>query len=70
MKILILLPAGFFAVPDALALAFDAQHVPLVTKLALADLNTAFVLIFECEFRTADFNNDYLVVEVVILHGQ
>ena len=50
MKGLVLLSAGLLAVPDTLALALNAQNVPLVAKLTLSDLDTTFVLIFVGEF--------------------
>ena len=49
MKVLILLSARFFAVSDTLALALDAEHVPLVAEFTLADLYATLVLILESE---------------------
>ena len=68
MKVLILLSARFLAVSDTLAFALDAEHVPLVAELTLADLYATFVLILESELGRTHFNNDYLIVKIMVFH--
>ena len=51
MKVFILLTAGLLAVSHTFALTLDVKYVSLIAKLALSNLNTAFIFILKGEFR-------------------
>lgn len=70
MESLVFLTARLITVPDALALAADAQDLALMAKLAFADLDTARVLERIGELWRTDFDDDNLVIEIDLLDDQ
>ena len=55
MEVLILLSAGLFAVPDALALALDKKNVSLIAELALSNMHATFIFVFKGKFGRTHF---------------
>ena len=70
MESLVFLTARLITVPDALALAADAQDLALMAKLAFADLDTASVFERIGELWRTDFDDDNLVIEIDLLDDQ
>ena len=70
MEVFILLPTRFFAVAHAFADTLYRQDVPLVAKLAITDLDAAFVLVLEGELWRAYLHDDYLIMKVMVVNCQ
>ena len=70
MEGLILLLAAFIAVAYAFADTLYRQDVPLVAKLAITNLDAAFVLVLEGELWRAYLHDDYLIMKVMVVNCQ
>ena len=64
MESFVFLAAQLFAVFDALAFANNSEHLPLVAKLALANLDTTLVLIRVGKLGSSNLNDHDLIAEI------
>jgi hypothetical protein len=70
MEVFVLLAARLLAITHTFAFTVYGQNASLIAKLALPDLHPAFVLVLKREFWRANFDNNYLVMELLVFHSE
>ena len=68
MELFIPFSASLLAVADSFAGTLNVEDILLVAKLTLSNSLAALFNVLVGELRRAYFNDDHLVVEVMILH--